>query len=161
MKSSTQADIVLGMNPEDRIFAAKMTERNFVDQRLIRLSKKKKEVDLDLSHALLNSILGIYMIESSGFGRGLGVLDLSPTKLKKNLFMFNPESLTDSSIKNIKSSFSNLLLRDVLPLNDELNSSDRINFDKIVFESFGILPLYQKVKNSLLELYYIRKSTKD
>ena len=27
------------------------------------------------------------MIESSGFGRGLGVLDLNPTKLKKNLFI--------------------------------------------------------------------------
>ena len=51
-------------------------------------------VSEDLIHALLNSVYGMFAIEAIGFGRGLGVLDASSTKLK-NMFMINPEVISE------------------------------------------------------------------
>ena len=102
MKPNAEADLVLGMNLGDRIFVAVMNKRGFVDQRLMRLIKKEDSLDLDLCHALLNSLLGLFMIESSGFGRGLGALDLQPTKLKKDLYVLNPVLLSEKDKMNIK-----------------------------------------------------------
>ena len=158
MKPDRQADMVLGMNLGDRIFIAIMENRGFVDQRLIRLTKKKDDLDLHLCHALLNSLLGLYMIESSGFGRGLGALDLQSTKLKKGLYVLNPVLLSEEDKTRIKKLFQVLKRRNVLSLPDELSSSDRFEFDEAVLESFGISAYYNKIKHSLLELYDIRKS---
>lgn len=158
MKPDRQADMVLGMNLGDRIFVAIMENRGFVDQRLIRLTKKKDDLDLHLCHALLNSLLGLYMIESSGFGRGLGALDLQSTKLKKGLYVLNPFLLSKENKTGVKKLFQVLKRRNVLPLPDELSSSDRLEFDKAVLKSFGISACYNKIKHSLLELYDIRKS---
>ena len=83
MKNSTMADLVASMNFDKRIFIAKLDKKSFVNQRLTRFTAKNKNIDIDLSCALLNSTLGIFFIESIGFGRGLGVLDLSSTRMKK------------------------------------------------------------------------------
>lgn len=160
MKPDTQADMVLGMNLGDRIFVAVMKERGFVDQRLMRLTKKDDCIDLHLCHALLNSLLGLYMIEASGFGRGLGALDLQPTKLRKGLYILNPALLSEENKRRIKKLFQVLKGRDVLPLRDELASSDRSKFDVAVLKAFGVLDYYDKIKQSLLELYSIRTSVK-
>ena len=106
MKPNTQADMVLGMNLGDRIFVAIMEKRGFVDQRLMRLTRKEDGLDLHLCHALLNSLLGLYMIESSGFGRGLGALDLQPTKLRKGLYILNPTLLSKKDKTKIKKLFN-------------------------------------------------------
>ena len=158
MKPDTQADMVLGMNLGDRIFVPIMRKRGFVDQRLMRLTKKGDSIDLHLCHALMNSLLGLYMIESAGFGRGLGALDLQPTKLRKGLYILNPVLLSKKDKTKIKKLFQVLKKRDVLSLPDELPSSDRFKFDKAVLEGFGIWNCYEKIKQSLLELYSIRKS---
>ena len=60
----------------------------------------------------------------------------------------------------IKKLFQVLKGRDVLPLRDELASSDRSKFDVAVLKAFGILDYYDKIKQSLLELYSIRTSVK-
>ncbi len=158
MKPNTQADMVLGMNLGDRIFVAIMKKRGFVDQRLMRLTKKEEDLDLHLCHALLNSLLGLYMIEASGFGRGLGALDLQPTKLRKGLYILNPVLLSKKDKTKIKKLFQPLKERKVFSLPDELSSSDRLKFDRAVLEAFGLSDSYQKIKKSLLELYNIRKS---
>ena len=158
MKPDTQADMVLGVDLGDRIFVAIMKERGFVDQRLMRLTKKNDALDLHVCHALLNSLLGLYMIESSGFGRGLGALDLQPTKLRKGLYILNPTLLSEKDKTRIKKLFQVLKKRNVLSLPDELYSSDRLKFDRAVLKGFGISDCYDKIKQSLLELYSIRKS---
>lgn len=70
MKPDTLAEICIGMNPDKRIFI-RLKEPKFVNQRLIRLERSDKNIDLKLANALLNSILGLFFVESLGFGRGL------------------------------------------------------------------------------------------
>src|SRR5690606_18770634 len=85
MRDTTVADLVLTINPDKRLFVAKLRERSFVNQRLIRFSRRTASVDVELCHALMNSLLGVFYIEALGFGRGLGVLDLNATKVAEKL----------------------------------------------------------------------------
>lgn len=158
MKPDTQANLVLSMNPGNRIFIAKMQPIGFVDQRLIRFTAVNDNVDNELCHALLNSIFGLFMIEASGFGRGLGALDLNPTKLNRNLYMLDPQILETQSIDRIKNAFSNIVARDVLNLPEEINNSTREEFDILVLHEFGLEEYYNSIKNSLLTIYKIRDS---
>ena len=72
MSNSTVADIAISMNPDKRLFFSRLEERGFVNQRLIRMTSKKEDLDIMLQSALLNSILGLFYIEGLGFERGLG-----------------------------------------------------------------------------------------
>ncbi|SFV50483.1 Putative type IIS restriction /modification enzyme, N-terminal half [hydrothermal vent metagenome] len=159
MNDSTMADLVASMNFDKRIFIAKLETKSFVDQRLTRFTAKK-EIDIDLIHALLNSILGIFFIESLGFGRGLGALDLSSTRIKKYLRVLNPELLTKEQIVLIKKKFILVRDREIKNITDEFKEADRIEFDKVVLEVFGILHLRDKIMDSFLYLYNMRTSVK-
>jgi len=109
----------------------------------------------------LNSILGIFFIESLGFGRGLGALDLSSTRMRKYLRLLNPELLTETQIALIKEKFILVRDREIKNIIDELKEDDRIEFDKVVLESFGILHLKDKIINSFLFLYHMRINVKE
>ncbi len=98
MDDSTLADLVANINYGDRLFIARMQKRSFVNQRLTRFTATTDDLDIDLCHALLNSLIGIFYLEACGFGRGLGALDLSSSKLKKNLFILNPDILTPAEL---------------------------------------------------------------
>ena len=161
MEPSTMADLVTSMNPEDRLFIARLQERSFVNQRLIRFTLKRNcTFDINLCHALLNSTIGMFFIESLGFGRGEGALDLSATKLKDFLYMLNPELLNETQKNNILEKFDILKNRNIKILEEELNNEDRENFDNAVYEAFNILEYKNNIKESLLCLYKIRKSVK-
>ncbi|EKD56224.1 MAG: Restriction endonuclease BseMII [uncultured bacterium] len=156
MKDTTMADFVASMNFDKRIFIAKLNKRSFVNQRLTRFTVKDGNLDLELIHALLNSVLGIFFIESIGFGRGLGALDLSSTRMKKNLKMLNPDLLSNKQKQSIKIKFGKLKNRKILPILEELKSADRTDFDNVVFESFGIQAYKDQIIDSLKTLYEIR-----
>ena len=156
MNDSTMADLVASMNFDQRIFIAKLDIRSFVDQRLTRFTAKEETVDIELAHALLNSILGIFFIESLGFGRGLGALDLSSTRMKKYLRMLNPELLTPEQIVKVKEKFASVRDRDVKPIIEELRTPDRQEFDNTVLEAFEIAYLKDQIVNSFLYLYNMR-----
>ena len=159
MKPETLADFVITMNPDKKLFIARMSERSFVNQRLIRFTSKES-VDLDICHALLNSTLGMFFIETSGFGRGLGALDLNSTKLKKGLSMLNPELLDEESKENIVQKFRVVMLRGLKAVPDELSSSDRQALDKAILTAYGLEGLKEKIYKSLLEIYSIRQAVK-
>ena len=95
MDDAAKADFVTALNPDRRLFVAMFDESTFVDQRFTRMLVKSETISKELLHALLNSLFGIFAIEAIGFGRGLGVLDASSTKLK-NMYMINPEIIADS-----------------------------------------------------------------
>lgn len=156
MKDSTMADFVASINFDKRIFIAKLDKRSFVNQRLTRFTVNNKDLDLDLIHALLNTILGIYFIESIGFGRGLGALDLSSTRMKKNLKMLDPYLLSDKQKEVIKAKFNKLKKRKILPILKELESKDRIDFDNTILEIFEIKEYKGQIIESLKTLYKIR-----
>ncbi|MBI1274161.1 MAG: N-6 DNA methylase [Alphaproteobacteria bacterium] len=161
MAPNTLADIVLGMNPEDRLFAAMMSRQGFVDQRLIRMTKLSSHLDVALAHALLNTTLGMFFIEAAGFGRALGALDLQPTKLRSVFYMLNPALLAEQQRSDIKEAFDVIKNRDVLHVRDELHMEDRRNLDRTVLEAYGLENYEGKITRSLLELYRIRKAVKE
>ena len=158
MSPSATADLVTSINPDERLFIAKFDNPTFVNQRLIRFTKNNDNIDIKLSHALLNSLLGIFYIEMLGFGRGEGVLDLSASKLQESLKMLNYNLLTKIQKENIIETFKPLLNRNVKPLLQELQSEDRIIFDKTVLKAFNISEQEVNIRKALLDLYNIRKS---
>lgn len=101
------------------------------------------------------------MIESFGFGRGLGALDLRATKFERDFKILNPNILTDEQKEEIITAFSPLMQRNRLPLLEELESEDRIAFENRLMDIYGISEYYEPIKNSLQELYKIRFAVKD
>ena len=123
-------------NYDERLFISKLKKPSFVNQRLTRFTLiDKKQIDIDLYHALLNSIIGLFYLEALGFGRGLGALDLNSTKLSNQLFMLNPLLLQENSIKKIKTEFLKLKQRKIYPIKEEIYKKDRINFDFVILYS--------------------------
>jgi hypothetical protein len=162
MKPDTLADFVISMNPDKRLFVAKLDKRSFVNQRLIRFSVKANcDVNVDLVHALLNSIVGLFLLESAGFGRGLAALDLNATKLSKSLHVINPALLSRKSISMIMKTFRPLTKRKIEELPNELGNSDRQCFDKAVLRALGLEDRIDDIYRAFLNLYNIRQAVRN
>lgn len=160
MSDATLADLVTSLNPEQRIFVAKMRTRSFVNQRLIRFSLRDAAFDLELCHALLNSMIGVFFLEALGFGRGLGALDLNSTKLKKHLPILNPSLLSNAQASEIKKLFAPLLKRPIENISDEMQRADRQTFDDAVLRAFGLYTSKEKIRSAFQTLYEIRLAVK-
>jgi hypothetical protein len=158
LKPTTLADLIANINYDERIFIARMKERSFVNQRLTRFTDRNAGVDLELCHALLNSILSIFYLEAMGFGRGLGVLDLNATKLKNQMHMLNPALLNPEARSKIKEKFSPLLTRPVKSMIEEVELQDRIEFENTVLSAFEMLDYKEKIIQAWSTLYKIRKA---
>ena len=161
MRPATTADLVASVDYGDRLFIAKMRKRSFVNQRLIRFTLLDSATDIDLCHALLNSLVGVFLLEALGFGRGLGALDLNPTKVRENLRMLDPEHLSANQKDDIKQKFRSLLKRDVMDIPQELANNDRRRFDRTVLRAFGLSGHRDAIEASLKRLYRIRTSVAD
>jgi len=159
MKNDLVADIVTTMNADKRLFYSKLNVPSFINQRLIGLSTTEKNSDVDLSHALLNSLVGIFYLEAIGFGRGLGALDLSKSNLQKSM-MLNPELLSDADKLEIKEAFQPICERDILSAEEELQQADRILFEQTVLRAFNIESYFDRMKNSILSMYRTRLTAK-
>ena len=157
MSASSMAEIVMSLGFGDRLFISKLAEPAFVDQRLIRINSNDG-VDLDLCHALLNSAVGMFIIEGMGFGRGQGVLDLNKDRMGKFMHMLDPAALNETQIQSIKDAFSPLLEREILDVADELEEEDRQSFDDAVLQAFGLNVARETIYDSLLALLAIRQT---
>lgn len=161
MRPDTLADLVVTMNPDKRICVHRFKKRSFVDQRLIRFTKRAdSKLDIVLAHALMNSAVGMFLLQAAGFGRGLGALDLNSTKLARGLHMLDPAKLTSVQTTAIINAFSPLLARDVLDLPDELANSERQAFDGVVLSAYGASGLRNQIYASLLRLFEIRQTAR-
>lgn len=147
--------LITGLNPDKRLFFAKFTEPTCINQRLIGFIPKLENLDINLCHALLNSIVGMFYIEATGFGRGAGALDLSKDKFADS-YMLNPKLLSSSQKEEILKAFEPLLKRKILPVEQELNQEDRKNFDFIVLKAYGMDSIYNEIKESLLSMMNVR-----
>lgn len=159
MKDTSTTEIFTMMNPDKRLFFAKFNAPTFVNQRLIGLRKKDEYPDIELNHALLNSMIGMFYIEAVGFGRGLGVLDINKDSIK-NSFILNPKLVSRSDRDLILESFKPLLEREIMTTQQELHQKDREIFDITVLRIFGIEDYYQPIKKSLLSMQKARLSVK-
>ena len=162
MTTENMADFVANVNYDRSLFIAKFENRSFIDQRMIGFSVKDEFLQENkiLYLALLNSTISMFLIESFGFGRGLGALDLRATKFERDFKILNPNILTDEQKNEIITAFTPLLERDRLPLLEELEAEDRIAFETLLMEIYGISEYHTAVKKSLKELYQIRFAVK-
>lgn len=159
MDDETKADFVTALNPDKRLFVSKFDESTFVDQRFTRMLVKSLDVSIELLHALLNSLYGMFAIEAIGFGRGLGVLDASSSKLKK-MYMINPEIISEVDAKEIIELFDKIKKRNVMDTEDEMKDSDREKFDRKVLRAIGYEDLYEPIKKSLLSMQHTRHTVR-
>lgn len=163
MNTNNMADYVANVNYDKSLFIARFETRSFIDQRMIGFSIKEdyQAENKTLFLALFNSVLCMFFIESFGFGRGLGALDLRATKFKRDFKILNPDLLTNEQKEEIINAFLPITRRNRLPLGQEILQEDRINFERILFNNYGISEHYESIKESLLHLYRIRFAVKD
>lgn len=154
-----KTEIFTMMNPETRFFFGYFSQPSFIDQRLIGLKPLNQTFDKTLLVALLNSILTLFSIEASGFPRGLGVLDINKEGVAK-CRIWNPELLSDVQIRDVTRKFNVLQTRDILPLRQELQQEDRIDFEKTVLAAFGCEHLFDSIIASLISMSDARVSVK-
>ncbi len=163
MKTDNMADFVANVNYDKSLFIAKFSARSFIDQRMIGFSIKASYQNENkiLFLALFNSIISMFFIESFGFGRGLGALDLRATKFERDFKILDPSILSSEQKTRIIQTFEPITLRNRFPLEQELLQRDRINFENTLFEIYNISEYYESIKSSLLHLYRIRFAVKD
>ena len=152
--------MITGLNPDKRLFFAKFKEPTCINQRLIGFIPKEENLDIEICHALLNSIVGMFYIEATGFGRGAGALDLNKDKFADS-YMLNPKLLSDKQKQEIISAFSPLLKRSILPVEQELEKKDRQNFDSVVLKAYGMENVYSEIKDCLLSMMRVRLGAKN
>lgn len=160
LTTDEEAEIFTMMNPDDRMFYAKFEKPTFVNQRLIGLKRKNSTDNLDLLHALLNSILSLFYIEAVGFGRGLGVLDINKESISK-CYMLNPDLLSDEQIKNILKKFTLLKKRGIVDMDSDLSDPIRTDFDFAILEAYNISQYHSTIIDSLKRMRKIRKAAKE
>ena len=154
------AEVFTMMNPEQRLFFAKFETPSFINQRLFGLTHKKEYPDEELNHALLNSMFTMFYIEASGFGRGLGALDINKKSIE-NCYMLNPKLVNTDDRNKILTAFEQLKSREVMKVSDELKDEIRLTFEHTVLQSFGIDNYFNNIKNSLLSMQETRLTAKE
>lgn len=159
MDDGAKADFVTALNPDRRLFVSKFLVSTFVDQRFTRMLIKDDSISKELLHALLNSVFGMFAMEAIGFGRGLGVLDASSTKLKK-MYMIDPGRISRADEEMIVKLFDRIKDRNVMDTGDELNDPDRKEFDHKVLRAIGHEDLYESIVKSLLSMQFTRHAVK-
>lgn len=153
------AEFFTMMNPDRRIFFARFQEPSFVNQRLIGLTHRAGYPDAELNHALLNSMFTMFSIEASGFGRGLGALDINKDGLSK-CCLFNPALVAPESRGRIVAAFEKVKAREIMGVSDELRDPARLAFEQEVLRGFGIAPYFAKIRSSLLSLCQTRAAAR-
>ena len=158
-KPSELAEIGTMMNPDDRMFYVLFPTPTFINQRIIGLNRINEDDDINLIHALLNSIISIFYIEAVGFGRGLGALDISKDSISK-CFMLNPSLLNENQRSDIMDRFTALMSRGIVDINQDLEDPVRREFDMAVLNAFGIGRYFDNIVSSLKAMRKVRKAVK-
>ena len=160
MNADSLTELVMFINYGERLFVARLEPPAFVDQRMVRLMPRGN-VDVDLYHALLNSAIGLFLIEGLGFGRGLGALDLSKDRIEAYSSVLDGTILGPTEREGICRSFFPLVNRDILGVPDELEQGDRRAFDDAIIDAFGLRVSREQIYDSLRDLFSIRATASD
>lgn len=159
MGFTATADIITGMNPDRRLFYAYSPTPILINQRFIGFRFLDTSTNRELCLALLNSFFDMFVIEATGFGRGLGVLDINAENIS-NSFMLDPNLLTTDQVNEIIEAFLPIKNRQVFDTETELQMEDRISFEHTVLAAFGIENYYDRIKGSLLSMQKARRSVR-
>ena len=145
------------MNPYERLFFAGVPKgAEFVaNQRAICFRALDPSLDKELCLALLNSTLGMFLIEASAAPMALGALDTRSETFSK-MYMLDPGYLDEKNRNKIVESFAQLKSRPIKDALSELEEPDRREFDNIVLESYGIEKYERAIIAALKGLLHAR-----
>lgn len=129
------ANIFISINPSQRLFFSFRKSPLYLNQRLVAIRVKKK--DVEIVSALLNSIVSLLIVELNGVSRNLGALDLNADFFKTKMKMFDASLLSDKQKENIISKFEILSKRQIQDYENEYKQKDRIAFDEEVLKAYG------------------------
>lgn len=129
------ANIFISINPSQRLFFSFSKSPLYLNQRLVAIRVKKK--DVEIVSALLNSIVSLLIVELNGVSRNLGALDLNADFFKTKMKMFDPNLLTDKQKENIIAKFETLSKRQIQDYENEYKQKDRIAFDEEILKAYG------------------------
>lgn len=129
------ANIFISINPSQRLFFSFSKSPLYLNQRLVAIRVKKK--DVEIVSALLNSIVSLLIVELNGVSRNLGALDLNADFFKTKMKIFDPATLTDKQKENILGKFEVLNKRQIQDYENEYKQKDRIDFDEEILKSYG------------------------
>lgn len=147
-------DLGLPMNPSSRLICIRCSEPMIANQRIIPL-RAKPNTDIDLCHALLNSLLFAFSTEASGVPMGLGALDNNSTTAAQQ-YMPDPTCVTPAARDAILSKFRPLLERNIFSLEKELTLDDRISFEHTVLQAYGLDDYYNSIVDTIVDMQEIR-----
>jgi hypothetical protein len=160
LSGSEKVRLFTGMNPERRLFYGLLDEPAQINQRAIGFSPLDSNLNLELCHALLNTVIGIFYTEATGFPKGLGALDNRAENVKK-ILMLDPRKISMSDADKILTSFKPLLGRKIMTTFDEFQQADRLEFEYTVAECFGYSRLFERIRDSVLDMQKVRLSVKN
>jgi len=129
------ANIFISINPSQRLFFSFSKLPLYLNQRLVAIRVKKK--DVEIVSALLNSIVSLLIVELNGVSRNLGALDLNADFFKTKMKMFDPSLLTVKQKESILSKFETLSKRQIQDYENEYKQKDRIAFDESILKAYG------------------------
>ncbi len=105
-----------------------------------------------LIHALLNSIIPLFILCGSGFARGKGVVDLTADSLQQ-FSILNPDLLDINQENRILKSWKIVSKKIVMNIKDQLEDKDWISFNKVVLDEYGIdRSVYDQAMNSIKKM---------
>jgi hypothetical protein len=130
-----KANIFISINPDKRLFFSYSKKPLYLNQRLVAIRVKEKEIEI--VSALLNSIISLLIVELNGVSRNLGALDLNADFFKTKMKMFDPNLLSDTQKKNILAKFESLSKRQIQDYETEYKQKDRIAFDEEILKAYG------------------------
>jgi len=123
--------------------------------------KFKPDVDLNLGCAAVNSAITYFFLELVGRLNIGGRLNFYNPEIRQ-VMVPNPALLAASTLKNdILAAFSQVSRRETLPIRQELESADRITFDRLIFEALGLPRNLQKDLYSWIKLSVTNRLAKE
>ena len=152
-------DFVTSINPEERLFWSRVSSDLLINQRLTVFKLKNKEIDKTIVHALLNTYFSQFMIEATGFGRGLGVLDTTKDGVLDSI-MLDPKLISVEAKEQIIDAWKNLSKKNVPKILDQLHNQEWVNFNKLVLEKYGKSELLTDIISTLEKAVQMRLSVK-
>ncbi|MGO2040654.1 MAG: N-6 DNA methylase [Staphylococcus equorum] len=160
-QSPQYADFITSINPQDRYFWSLMKPQMAVNQRVTAFRVKPMFLkDIDVLHAILNSILAQYMLAGSGFGRGQGATDLTKEGIIQ-IHIPNIELLSNKQKDQLLTLWGKLKTKKITTVFEQVKDTDWITFNKLVLNFFGVNEeIYQPMATSLVTLIKRRISAK-
>lgn len=132
------ADFITSINPDKRWFWSAFDEPTALNQRFVAATVKTEyKNDRKLIHALLNSVIPLFILCGSGFARADGVTDLTSQGMSR-LSILNYELLNKIDKQSIMNEWIKVENKRIVPVLEQLTDPDWISFNKVVLKSFGI-----------------------